>query len=373
MTRAGLPPMDVAGRIPRLRERFDGARIDALLVTRMVNVRYLTGFTGSAALLLVGPDDVLFVTDGRYRDQSAEQLAAADVEARVEVAVSGLAQQRDLVRQAADRYLRVGLEAHGVTWAQQRAYADEWFPDGGAGRVVPTEGLVEDMRRVKDDGERARVAAACSIADRAFAGVRSRLADRPTEREFALELEFAMRRLGAEAVSFDPIVASGPNGAKPHARPGDRRIDEGETVVLDFGCVVDGYCSDMTRTLGVGDPGPEARKVYDVVFEAQAAGRAAVRDGVEAAAVDAACREIIAAAGWGDAFLHGTGHGVGLEIHEAPRLAATSGDTLAAGHVVTIEPGVYRSGLGGVRIEDTVLVTAEACEVLTHTPKDLML
>ncbi len=364
----GLPALNVAGRVDRLREGFDGAGIDALLVTRLVNIRYLTGFTGSAALLLVGPDEVLFVSDGRYRDQAADQLAAAGVPASIEI--SGVDQKR-IVHDAAGAagYRRVGLEAAGVTWAQQRAYASEWFPSA---ELVPTEGLVETLRRVKDAGEVARIRAACHIADAAFANVRSRLAERPSELEFGLDLEFEMRRLGAGAMSFEPIVAAGPNGAKPHARPSERRIEPGELLVLDFGCMVDGYCSDMTRTVSVGDPGPEARRMYDVVLESQRAGREAVRDGVSASAVDKACRDVIAEAGWADAFLHGTGHGVGLEIHEDPRVAATGKGNLASGYVVTVEPGVYLAGIGGVRIEDTVVVTPDGCDILTGSPKELM-
>jgi Xaa-Pro aminopeptidase len=364
-----LPALDVAERIGRLRELFPEAGIDALFVTRLVNIRYLTGFTGSAALLLVGPDEVLFVSDGRYRDQSADQLTAAGVEARIEI--SGT-EQKKIVHDAAQAkaYGRVGLEAQGVTWSQQRSFAGEWFP--GA-ELVPTEGLIEGIRRVKDAGEVARIHAACSIADAAFKNVSGRLRDRPTELEFGLDLEFEMRRLGASAMSFEPIVAAGPNGAKPHARPSERRIEPGELLVLDFGCIVDGYCSDMTRTVSVGDPGPEARRMYDVVLEAQSAGREAVRQGVEASAVDKACRDVIAEAGWADAFLHGTGHGVGLEIHEDPRVSATGRGTLAAGYVVTVEPGVYLTGIGGVRIEDTVVVTPDGCEILTASPKDLVL
>lgn len=360
--------MDVASRAGRLRERFDEVEIDALLVTDLVNVRYLTGFTGSAALLFVTPDGLLFVTDGRYRDQSAEQLEGNGVEAAIEVA--NAAGQRDAVRAAADGISRIGLEADHVTWARRRGMAEEWF--SGA-ELVPTTRLVADLRRVKDEGERARIAAACAVADEAFERVRSRLLERPTERDFALELEFEMRRRGAEAVSFEPIVASGPNGAKPHARPGGRMIEPGELVVLDFGAKVDGYCSDMTRTVSVGDPGDEARRMFEVVLESQRQGREAVREGVGGAELDAVCRDVIADAGWADAFLHSTGHGVGLEIHEAPTVAPTSGDTLSAGHVVTVEPGVYLTGVGGVRIEDTVVVTSDGCEVLTGSPKELVL
>src|SRR5207237_9536614 len=214
--------------------------------------------------------------------------------------------------------------------------------------------LVEELRRVKDRGEVARMAEAAGIADRALAAVRPLLADGLSEREIALALDYEMRRLGAEGSSFETIVASGPNGAKPHARPTDRRIGPGELVVLDFGARFDGYCSDMTRTVCVGEPaGDVTRRMVDVVGESQRAGVEAIAAGVSGRAVDQACRAVIAEAGWSEAFLHGTGHGVGLEIHEAPRVASTSDDVLAAGHVVTVEPGVYLAEPGGVPIEDT--------------------
>jgi Xaa-Pro aminopeptidase len=363
-----MTPMDVAGRASRLRTRLEDAGCDALLVTRMVNVRYLTGFSGSAAMVLVRPDDLVFVTDGRYRDQSAEELAAAGVEAQIEVGVTGAA-QKELLQQAAAGIGRLGLEAQSVTWGEQRRFAADWFPEA---ELVPTERLVEDLRLLKDTGEVERMAAAAAAADAALALVRARLADGLTEQEFAIELDFEMRRQGASGPSFETIVASGPNGAKPHHRPSDRRIQAGELIVLDFGAIVDGYCSDMTRTLCVGEPSSDtARRMVEVVAESQRAGVAAVRAGAEAKAVDDACRSLIAEAGWADAFLHGTGHGVGLEIHEAPRVASTSPDTLVAGQVVTVEPGVYLPHVGGVRIEDTVVVTEDGCRVLTNAPKEL--
>jgi Xaa-Pro aminopeptidase len=361
-----LPSMDHAARVERLRAALD---VDALLVTNLKNVRYLTGFTGSAGMLLVQPDSLLFASDGRYGTQAAQQLGAAGIEAEFEIGLPSV--QRDAVAAAAKGCGRVGLEAASVTWAQQRAMAGEWF--AGASEVVPTIGVIERLRLVKDEGEVARIQAAAAVADAALLAVLPMLHEGPTEADFAIALDSEMRRQGAAGTSFETIVASGPNGAKPHHRPTRRVVQKGELVVLDFGALVDGYCSDTTRTVSVGEPAEAAyRRMFDVVREAQQAGVDAVRAGVAAKGVDQACRDVIGAAGWGDRFVHGTGHGVGLDIHEAPAVASTSADTLAAGHVVTVEPGVYLPEQGGVRIEDTVLVTTAGCRALTSLPKELV-
>jgi Xaa-Pro aminopeptidase len=365
-----LPAMDVAARLGRLRGTLDAAGCEALLVTNLTNVRYLTGFTGSAALLLVRREgDALLLTDGRYATQSAQQLAAAGVVA--DVFIGNVAEQQAALAKAVD-VARLGLEAGHATWGQQRSFA-ELLSAGSVG-LVPTEGVVEHLRRVKDEGELARIEAAAAIADQALASILGRLVELPTEREFGLELDFAMRRLGASDVSFETIVAAGPNGAKPHARPSDRRIEAGELVVLDFGALVDGYHSDMTRTVCVGGPGSsQLQEIVDVVAESQAAGVAAVRTGSSAREVDGVCRSVIADAGYGDFFVHGTGHGVGLDIHEYPLLNQLATANLDAGFVVTVEPGVYLPDVGGVRIEDSVVVTADGCRPLTNAPKDLVI
>jgi Xaa-Pro aminopeptidase len=288
-----------------------------------------------------------------------------------EIVVARTADQAERARQIlAPRDLaNLGLEAAHVSWARQRSFAADWFPRL---ELVPTVNLVEELRKVKDAGELARLAAAARIADRALERVRPQLAHGCTEEAFGRALDFEMRELGASGPSFETIVASGPNAAMPHHRPGPRPIRAGEPVVLDFGARFDGYCSDMTRTVWVGTVSdPDLRRAVDVVLASQAAGAAAVRPGVSGQDVDQACREVIASAGWADFFVHGTGHGVGLDIHEAPSVAATSTDTLAPGHVVTVEPGVYLPGLGGVRIEDTVVVTGDGCRPLNSTPKDL--
>jgi len=361
---ATLPAMDVASRAAGARDAVAAAGCDALLVTRLVNIRWLTGFTGSAALLLVLPDELVFTTDGRYGEQSERQLAAAGVEARRTVA--GAEGQKQAVLAAAAGLEKLGLEAEAVTWGQHRRYDADWFPDA---ELVATDALVDRLRQTKDAGEVARIEAACAVADAALASVRHRLLEQPTEAEFGLELDTAMRRLGADGTSFETIIAAGPNGAMPHHRPGTRRIVEGDLVVIDFGCIVDGYCSDMTRTLMVGEPTATQARMLEVVAASQQAGVEAVAAGVDVAAVDKACRDIIDEAGWGEAFSHSTGHGVGLEIHEDPRVAATGAATLAPGAVVTVEPGVYLPEHGGVRIEDTVVVTSDGCRPLTLAPK----
>lgn len=364
MTTADLAPLDVASRAGRVRSAMAEQGCDALVVSDLTNVRYLTGFTGSAGVLVVRADDLVLVTDGRYQEQAALQLAAAGVEA-------DLAITRDTVPQLAAALGgagRIGLEADHVTWDAQRRWA-EALP----GTLVPTVGLVLGLRSVKDDGEVDRLEHAAAIADGALAAVRSGLLDRPTERELARALETAMAERGADGPSFETIVASGPNAARPHARPTDRAIGagpEGELVVIDFGALSDGYHSDMTRTFIVGEPSPVQERMVDVVARAQAAGIAAVRAGVPARAVDAACREVIDDAGWSDAFVHGTGHGIGLVIHEEPRLSPESTSLLAPGHCVTVEPGVYLPDHGGVRIEDSVVVTAAGCRALTSSPYD---
>jgi len=363
-----LPAMDVAGRADRLRSTFDGAGCDALLVSHLTNIRYLTGFTGSAALLLVERDRLSFVTDGRYEEQAAGELDRARVQADMVIGRT-LAVQQQALRDRVTGARRLGLEAEHVSWATQQRYAAEGFPDHD---LVSTSGAVEALRVVKDEGEVARIEAASAIADAALVTIAPLLDDGPTEGAFALALDTEMRRGGADDISFETIVASGPNGSRPHHTPGDRRIERGDLVVIDFGALVDGYHSDMTRTIAVG--GPDAlddtqRRMVDVVREAQAAGVAAVRAGAPSKDVDAACREVIDAAGWGDRFVHGTGHGVGLDIHEEPRVSAVADAMLAPGHVVTVEPGVYLPGHGGVRIEDTVVVTESGCRALTRAPK----
>ena len=358
-----LIPMDVAGRSERTRAATAEAGCDALLVTNLVNVRYLTGFTGSAGVAWLGADELLLVTDRRYDQQAEAETKQARVDVRIEITNDA---PKEILAAAAAGVSRIGLEASSVSWADQRQYA-EWL---GA-ELVPTTGVVEQSRRTKDDGEIDRMATAAAIADAALAEIRPMLAECPTENDVALALDTAIRRLGAEKSAFTTIVAAGPNAALPHIRPTDRPIGLGELVIVDMGAVVDGYRSDMTRTMAVGAPDPEAARVFETVRDAQQLGVAQVVPGSPISAVDNACRRRIDDAGWGDAFVHGTGHGVGLDIHEEPWVRGTATELLEVGQVITVEPGVYLPEFCGARVEDTVVVTEEGAQRLTHSPKTL--
>ncbi|HMK98239.1 MAG TPA: Xaa-Pro peptidase family protein, partial [Acidimicrobiales bacterium] len=365
---ASLPPMAFGGRLERLRASMRASRCDALLVSNVVNVRYLTGFSGSTAQLVVLAGSAHLVTDGRYEVQAKEELGRAGTMAEVHAAPA--VGQSDLLAELFRDVEALGLEADHVSWAGQRRFKKGW---ARAKLLVPTTGLVEKLRERKDEGEVARVAAAAAVADEALAAVEGILSGRVSEVEVAAALEAEMRRLGAEGPAFETIVASGPNGALPHHSPSPKRLRAGELVVVDFGAWVEGYRSDMTRTLRRPSEGrelpAELRRISDVVLASQDAGLAAVREGALCSEVDRACREVVEAAGLGPFFVHGTGHGVGLEVHEAPWLAGPSTDILSSGQVVTVEPGVYVPGLGGARSEDTVRVTEAGCEVLTLAPK----
>jgi Xaa-Pro aminopeptidase len=354
-------------RADRLAKLVSEEGLERLLVTNLVNVRYLTGFTGSNGALLLpaqpGRPDVL-CTDGRYTTQAGSQ--APDVELLIERASAPALAA--LVATAGVR--RLGYESHDVTVDLAAVLAERAM---GA-ELVSLRLAVETMRAVKDDDEVALLREACAIADRALADLLAAggLRAGRTERQVGRDLDSRMLDAGADAPSFETIVAAGPDSAIPHHRPTDRALARGDLVKLDFGATYRGYHSDMTRTLVLGEPAVWQREVYDLVCAAQAAGRAALAPGADVRAVDAAARDVIAAAGRGDAFAHGLGHGVGLEIHEAPAVGPQSAGTLADRMAVTVEPGVYLPGLGGVRIEDTLVVRDGAePELLTLSSKDL--
>jgi Xaa-Pro aminopeptidase len=338
-------------RLQRLQEKLD----EPLLVTTPTNVRYLTGFDSSNVSLVVAPDGAQLFTDFRYAEAAR---AVPDVEF-VET-------PRETIPYMAEFLAgRFGFESTHLTY---RNY--EILRDGGL-ELVPRLGVVEELRVVKDEDELERIRRAAAITDQAYQRLAQEKFVGRTERELAWRMGELFHELGADAPAFDPIVAAGANGSRPHAEPGDNVIEAGTTVVIDAGAALDGYLSDCTRTFATGDLPDELRRAYDVCLEAQLKGLEAARSGVEARATDAAARELIEDAGFGEKFGHGLGHGVGIDLHEAPRVAASSTETLAANNVVTIEPGIYLEGTGGIRIEDLVIVTDGEPEVLTTVSKEL--
>lgn len=348
-----------ARRRAALRARLADAGLDALLVTHLTNVRYLTGFTGSAGALLVTVDDGdVLATDGRYTEQAAAE--APDLPLR---SARGLDWVADAL---GDR--RLGVDSDHLAWDAVRDLQLRL----GAERVVAAPGHPEALRLVKDDAEVAALRRACAITAAVWRNLLGWLRPGLSERDVGRRVRDAVEDAGADGLAFDTIVAAGPNGARPHHRPGERRLAPGDCVTVDFGAMVDGYRADMTRTVALGEPDPALRRLADLVVEAQAAGVAAIAAGVTAGDVDAACRDRIAAAGHGDHFVHPTGHGVGLDIHEAPILRAGARATLRPRMAVTVEPGVYVPGFGGVRVEDTVLVTGGRADVLTDAPRELV-
>lgn len=340
----------------------------ALLVTDLVNLRYITGFTGSAGVALVTPEALHFITDGRYDEQCRVQLAASGVDAEIHISgPEGLEPElRGLVDQA--ELTSLALEASRITW-QLKIDISGWIPKC---EVAAAPDIIGQLRMLKSPAEVSRMAAAAELGDAAFSYILERIEVGRSESEIAREIERYMIDNGADALSFDAIVAGGAHSAMPHARPGQVRLVGNEVVLMDFGCIVDGYCSDMSRTVFLGTPPEELDHVYEVVFQAQAAGLEGVAPGRPCSEVDALCRDLITSSGYGEQFTHSTGHGVGLEIHEEPRLSRAGADILAAGHVVTVEPGIYLTGIGGVRIEDMVLVTDDEPLVLTSSPKELI-
>jgi Xaa-Pro aminopeptidase len=355
-------------RRARLRDLLAERGLAAMLVSSLVNVRYLTGFVGSNGALLLSTDsgtDCLLATDSRYAE--AAGLTCPDVELLVErdtgPALAAMAERRGLSL--------LGFESHQVTVDGLRD-----LERAGPGlELRRSDRAVEVLRAVKDADEIEALRSACAVGDSAFAEVLPGIRVGLTERGLAADLEHWMRTYGSEAPSFDTIVATGPNAAVPHHRPTDRPIGSGDFVKIDFGAVVDGYHADMTRTVIVGPPADWQRDLYVLVAAAQQAGVDAVLDGVATADVDVAARTVIEVAGMGDAFIHGLGHGVGLEIHEAPALGTGSAGTIATSMVLTVEPGVYLPGRGGVRIEDTLVVTGpeSPAEALTLTTRELLI
>lgn len=352
-------------RLERLRNVLGQVSADAILVSHLPNVRYLCGFSGSAGLLLIDSASVTFFTDSRYAIQSKKEIVGA----RIEIVKNGLLRAAgELIR--GRRSLRhLAYSPAVVTVAQKQALAAavsrkiQWVNDGGA---------VEKLRAVKDDDEISRIREAAAIVSKTFARARRILRPGLVELDLAAEIERDFKRQGAEGASFETIVASGERSAWPHACPTGKTISKNELVVLDQGAILRGYCSDMTRTVFVGKATRRIKSLYGAVLDALEAGKAAARPGVKAAKVDTAARNVLRRAGLGRYFTHSTGHGIGLEIHEAPRIGKGDETVLAAGMVITVEPGVYIEGLGGIRIEDDILLTARGAEQLTTASRELI-
>lgn len=355
-------------RLVRLREAMVAQKLPALLISAAANRRYVSGFTGSYGALLLTPTVAVLFTDSRYTIQAAQQAPAFALH-QVKNPERPLIK---LIHEATQEFgiTQLGFEAAHTTVAEHTALAEAL---GEAVTLTPSEGLVEALREQKDPAELSALRQAILITDAAITAVIERLTPETTERQAAWMLEVAMRMGGADGVAFPIIVAAGPNAALPHATPGDQPLGSGQPIVIDMGALFDGYHADLTRTIVLGEPDARFREIYGIVLDAQRAAIAGLRPGLLAHEADALAREVIIAAGYGDQFGHGLGHGVGLDIHEGPglrRIASTSeGKPLRANTVVSVEPGIYLEGWGGVRIEDLVLVTDTGCEVLSQAPK----
>jgi Xaa-Pro aminopeptidase len=358
--------MNFPARQQRLREHLATTRFDALLLSHLPNIRYLCGFTGSAGFLLVEESGSVFFSDVRYDTQAHEEVKSAKVVIARQAVLECMA---EWLRKRRKRRWEIGLEAEHFTLAAKKRL-NGLLPRGIHLKDAPAQ--VEKARMVKDADELARIRAAVNLGAKLFDRALEVLHPGVKEMEVAAEMELAARRAGAEAMSFTTIIASGARSALPHGRASDDLIHPGGFVVCDFGVILGGYCSDETRTVWVGKVPDDARRAYESVLEAQQAAIRAVRPGTAISDVDEAARKVLRKAGFGAYFTHSTGHGVGLEIHEAPRVASGQKEILQPGMVITIEPGVYFPGKWGVRIEDMVAVTAGGCEVLTPTSKDFL-
>lgn len=341
-------------------EDLDGFLVINLESSDAINQRYLVDFNSTLGSVIIGLDEVLFLTDSRYYDAACDQMTGTQIEKIESKAVETTAERIDEMG-----FARVGIDKGNVTLSTFEKLTDELTgPD-----LVPVDGPISKIREVKDPGEIDLHRKAAEIADDTFAYLMDYVKPGMTEKEIAVELEFFMRRQGAEAVSFDPIVALGENSALPHATPGDKEVQDGEILLIDMGAKFNGYCSDMTRTVFIGEPTKKMKDIYDIVLQAQKAGLEALQPGESTKEVDRVARDVIEEHGYGENFGHGLGHSVGLEIHENPRLAKTDDSVLKENMVVTVEPGIYLPGWGGIRIEDMVYITENGYEFFSRSPK----
>ncbi|MEG1503554.1 MAG: aminopeptidase P family protein [Enterococcus sp.] len=350
-------------RIEKLRALMTEDMIDGYLVTSPANLRYLTNFTGTAGVAFITQEQAYFITDFRYMEQANNQTQGLTI----------LQHQGDIVgeiiRLVESQQISVfGFEDAFLTVAEYSVFEEVIDAE-----LAPASGLIESLREQKDDAEIAIIEKACAIADEGFQHVLKMIRPGMTEIEVANQLDFFMRSLGASGTSFETIVASGARSALPHGVASEKVIEQGDMVTLDFGCVYQGYVSDITRTFAIGDPGQELKDIYQIVLGAQQKVIDAAKAGVTGAQLDAIARDFITQAGYGEAFGHSTGHGIGMEIHEGPNISRSNEDELMIGNVITDEPGIYIAGLGGVRIEDDLLILAEGNRILTQSPKELII
>lgn len=350
-------------RVIKLREALQQQNLDALFVTSPINRRYLSGFTGTSGYVLITPDKAFFLTDFRYMTQASQQVIGFEI-------VQHAADVTDTLKEllSTQGVKRLGFEGADMVYSTYVKYEADLKPV----EMVPANGLVEQLRIFKDDEELAVMKEAAELADRTFVHMLDVLKPGITELEASLELEFFMRKHGASGTAFDTIVASGERSALPHGVASEKVIEKNDLVTMDFGALYKGYCSDITRTVLVGEANQKQREIYDIVLEAQQYTVEHIRPGMTGREADALARDIIARYGYGEQFGHSTGHGLGMECHEAPRVSKLSDDILLPGMVVTVEPGIYIPGFGGVRIEDDVIMTETGCRRLTESSKEFI-
>lgn len=350
-------------RVNNLREQMKSEGISSFLITSPYNLRYLTGFTGTTGLALIGLEEAFFITDFRYTEQAAKQCVGFEIVKNVGPILEVVA---DLVE--SKNIENLGFEESFVSFKQYVELEGLLEVD-----LIPVSGMVEELREIKDEEEIAIVEKACEIADKAFSHILTYIKPGMTEIQVANELDFYMRSLGASSVSFETIVASGLRSAMPHGVASEKVIEQGDMITIDFGCYYNGYVSDMTRTISLGEPSDKLREIYNVVKEAQQKVLDVAKPGMTGVELDAVARDYIASKGYGEAFGHSTGHGIGLEIHEGPNVSKLAEKAFVPGNIITNEPGIYLPGMGGVRIEDDMLVTENGIKRLTHSEKELII
>ena len=349
-------------RIKKLREAMELKGLEAVLVIGDPNRNYLSGFTGDESFSIITKDKALFITDSRYTQQAKNEVKDYEV---LEYKGSFPDFFSDIVKKL--NVKKVGFEDNVVSYQLYSKFSSKTEAE-----LIPMEGIIEEIRLIKDKREIESIQKAASIADKAFLHMLKFIKSGMSEREIGLELEFTMKKLGAKDLSFPSIVASGVRSSLPHGRATDKIVNEGDFLTLDFGCIFEEYCSDMTRTVAIGEPNDKLKEIYNVVLQAQEDVLKFIKSGVNTKEVDSVARDYIAQKGYGRYFGHGLGHGVVREIHEGPRLSPMSDTTLKEGMIITDEPGIYIPDFGGVRIEDLVLVTKDGCEPLSKSPKNLI-